>query len=252
MIIMDLRKHKTNEPKNEMEARIQYEFDYLTFCETHHKKPDLERIKTGIANAYAAGIVSGTCKPGFVFDFNEMQISDTQFKIMIEALITRSMNRKIKPEKFSFNLSTHNLTDESLVLLGKALNHKRFPAHISIDLSSANNITNAGANVLLKALRRDTCNLSVVIKMPHNPKFIEPGLLRELNSQLNENLTNYKPTKKISSNKKVEPAKAQKEKNVKKKATTVKSTKKGLFASSKKQHSTAKKDTKRKSSYSKV
>lgn len=248
---MDLRKHKTNEPKNEMEARIQYEFDYLTFCETHHKKPDLERIKTGIANAYAAGIITGTCKPGFVFDFNKMQISDTQFKIIIEALITRSMNRKIKPEKFLFNLSTHNLTDESLVLLGKALNHKRFPAHISIDLSSAINITNAGANVLLEALRRDTCNLSVVIKMPHNPKFIEPGLLRELNSQLNDNLANYKPAKTIPSKSKTTNRAVTKQSKAEKPATEEKKARKGLFTA-KKKSTTTKKEANSKRSYTKV
>lgn len=244
---MDVRKHSEHKPRNEMEIRIQYELDYVDVCLTNHRSPDYERVMTGIINAYASGIVTGTCAPGHEFDLNipAAKLNDNQFRVLVEALRTKGFNRKVAPANMTIKVTANTLTDESLFMLGKNLNHKRFPEYITFDLSAATHFTDAGAKALLDALQRETCNLSVGIIMPKNPRNIDTALLEQINAQLQDNITSYKPAKKSAE----KPAKKKllakkdtdtkplikkkdKEKKVEKKAAT-KPAKQGLFAGKK-------------------
>lgn len=257
---MDLRKHTEHKPKTEMDRRMQYEFDYLKYCSGRNMSPDYERVMTGIINAYASGIITGTCPPGYDFDLNlpDMKLNDNQFRMLVEALLQKGLNRDVNPANMTIKVAANTLTDESLFILGKNLNHKRFPEFITFDLSAATHFTNAGAKALLDALRRDTCNLSVGIIMPNNPRNIDTQLLEQINAQLQENITNYKSVEKVAQ----KPAKKKlavkkhldtkplikkkpvKEKKVEKKAAA-KPAKQRLFSGSKEKKATNKETSKK-------
>lgn len=174
-----------------MLQRIDWEMQYVERCERNGTSVDWDRVVTGLSHAYASGIVTGTCEDKAILEMPVNVIHDKHFMIIIDALTRHIRGKEKKSSNFTLKFPTSQLTDKSLEALANAIKNDNFPAYVTIDLSSSNRITDAGVKTLLDALSDKQCNLSVNIKLPENPRRINPALIKELNTKLEENKSQY-------------------------------------------------------------
>lgn len=225
-------------PTTEMDNRLDYINRYMLSCMVRGQRPDMERVRREWAQAFAAGIISGSVGDHYEFKMGQEKIHDAEFGILLEALTRRSQCKTGCPEKITLKFPENNLTDDSLSALASALTHQRFPKQVIIDISGSKALTDAGAKELLAALQAEGCNKSVKILLPKNPRMIDSGLLERINEQLEVNYKSYQPEPEKPVVKKKSPRKPVKAKP----AAEGKTAKKGLFAPKKKKDS-AKKQT---------
>ena len=147
--------------------------------------------------AYAAGIITGSCGPNYVFEMPDTKINDKQFKIIINALLA---NSKIKGVTLKFPIN--NLTNSSLEAIATAIKDPAFPPYVTIDLSGSTKFTDAGAAALLAALSDKKCNLSFHIKLPENPRMVNAEIMKELNEKITDNNKHYQPEPEVTKSKK--------------------------------------------------
>lgn len=192
---MHLRTITPKKPDTEMARRMLSTLQYLKYCEKYSIEVDWERVKLESVQAYAVGIVTGTCGADEVFELPYMSLNDDQFYVLIAALTTKSQCETGCPKRITFKFPDNHLTDKSLEAIAKAVKDDKFPEGVTIDLSGSNRFTDAGAKILLEALADERCNHSVEIKLPIGRCHIHPDLVQSINNQLQENRTQRRPVK---------------------------------------------------------
>lgn len=179
--------------KSEMQTRIEYEMRYIDRCNENDTKVDWDRVKTGFVSAFGAGIINGDCGNNCVFELDGMKIDDKHFRILLDALTTKTNGNKSKPENITLKFPVNNLTNDSLEALAHSLLNTNFPQHVTIDLSQSTGFSDAGIKKLIGSLSHDKCNLSVNIILPKNPRMVQTELMHEFNVKMMANQKQYHP-----------------------------------------------------------
>lgn len=190
---------------NEMITRLNYEARYVAACEAKNHRVDWDRVITGHAQAFAAGIINGECENNCELELLPNKNNDKHFKIIIDALTAKQTGKSKKPDHLTLKFTGNHITDQSLEALAKAMKNSLFPHNVTIDLENASGFSDAGVRALLNAMMNPDCNLTVDIKFPNNPKNVTPELLDNLYTKQSENQSRYKPEAKESKKKDKQP-----------------------------------------------